>query len=109
VALSGEEDGVVQFTSETFAPGDAMSTSSNRPIPAFALLVEGPSGVAEYLLGHTLHNGKPALQALEARVVSGHAPNVSTEDLNAAVELQRWAQTHPGVFLEARATADPQK
>lgn len=79
-----------------------MSSSDNLAPKAMPLLIEGPSGVTEYVVGMIGVNGKPVISLLGARVVSGDGSSLDREKLHEAIALHQWASTHMKIFEKGR-------
>jgi hypothetical protein len=83
-----------------------MASSSSKTPHTIPLLIETSTGVTEYLLGMFTVDDKPVISPLTARVASGRGSNATAETLHQAIDLYRWAITHPEVLGEGLVSYD---
>jgi hypothetical protein len=83
-----------------------MSSSSRNKSKTFTLLIEGATGVTEYVVGMMHVNDMPVFGPLAARVVSGRSSGLSLKKLQEAIELRAWAEANPDIFEDGRVVYD---
>ena len=83
-----------------------MTPSSKNTPRTFTLLVEGDSGVSEYVVGQMTVEETPVVSPIAARVVSGEGTNLSWRRLLQALEMKQWAASHADVLKEGRVVYD---